>query len=97
MSKKKSVKMPPIAEVTKFLTAIKKQLKSWGIKETDGRLQVWPDGGWNLHSGDSQYDQDHRGYWGSSGVSTSDSADHLRRVAKDLIDQAREDAAMDVD
>jgi hypothetical protein len=97
MSKKKTVKMPPIAEVAKFLTAIKKQLKSWGLKETDVRLQVWPDGQWNLHSGDAQYDQDHRGYWGASGVSTSDSADDLRRAAKDLIEQARDDVAMDVD
>ena len=55
----------------------------------DVRLQVYAGGGgWDLHSGDSSYDQDHRGYWGSSSVTGHrfNSTD----TARDLIEQCKE-------
>lgn len=64
----------------------------------DVRLQVF--GGWQIHTGDSSYDQDHRGYWGSGYIRcvpdvrnmTEEEADEL---AEELIDMAKEAFAMD--
>lgn len=54
----------------------------------DVRLQ-WHNG-WSLHSGDSSYDQDHRGFWGASSIDAdSDPAE----VVDELIDQVLEAAA----
>jgi hypothetical protein len=54
----------------------------------DVRLQVWPNGTWALHYGDSQYDQDHRGYWGCGSLDgfPFDSMS----LARDLIEQCKE-------
>jgi len=56
---------------------------------TDVRLQC-DDSGWSVHSGDAQYDTDHRGYWGASSVSTDS---EFAEIAADLIDQAKDDWA----
>lgn len=52
----------------------------------DVRLQV-QGGGWYLHSGDAQYDQDHRGWWGTSWLRQGVTREELRCVARDLRDQ----------
>lgn len=51
----------------------------------DVRLQVM-ESGWSVHSGDSSYDQDHRGYWGTSSL---DRRSNCRDVARDLIEEAK--------
>lgn len=56
----------------------------------DVRLQVWKDGQWAVHHGPSDYDQDHRGAWGASGIAAGASMKACRSVARDLIRQARE-------
>ena len=56
------------------------------------RLQVH-DGGWYVHSGDAQYDTDHRGYWGAASVSEDDSDGALQDTARDLIRQVEDDHA----
>jgi len=61
---------------------------------TDVRLQIDSDGDWSIHSGSAQYDQDHRGYWGSSIVSKQDSDADLQEIVADLMSQAAEQAAM---
>lgn len=61
---------------------------------TDVRLRVQADGDWELKVGLSDYDTDHRGYWGASSIS-SDS--DVKAVAADLLDQAEEQFAMDQD
>ena len=58
----------------------------------DVRLR-FHDGLWYLHSGDSSYDQDHRGYWGASCVTASIDAEDARGVAAELLDQVLEDMA----
>lgn len=58
--------------------------------DCDVRLQVYPSGAWAIRYGLSDYDQDHRGFWGASVI---DAETNLTRTAQDLIDQAREDAA----
>lgn len=76
-------------------TALKetqKNLKRWGVSDTDVRLRIFNDD-WYFYTGDSSYDQDHRGYWGASSVTLSDTYDTLRETAKDLIDQVLEDEA----
>jgi len=40
-----------------------------------------------LHTGDSQYDQDHRGSWGSSFVVADETEESAREIAEDLIYQ----------
>ncbi len=60
------------------------------ITSIDVRLQVYPDGQWAVHSGSSDYDQDHRGYWGASSI---DAETNIPLLALELLDQAEEDFA----
>jgi hypothetical protein len=59
----------------------------------DIRLQVLPDGSWALHEGDPQYDTDHRGYWGAGTLDGK--RFNSREMARDLIEQAREQRAQE--
>lgn len=59
----------------------------------DIRLQVFEDGSWAFHSGDSSYDQDHRGYCGSASIGPDDDDRTCYSVAKDLIESAGEHAS----
>lgn len=63
----------------------------------DVRLQVYPGphGAWYIREGDSSYDQDHRGFWGASSVSSGDSDETLREIAADLLDQAQDSHAQE--
>jgi hypothetical protein len=58
----------------------------------DVRLQVTEDNGYHVRWGDSQFDTDHRGAWGSSSVGMKQSMEDCKAIAKDLISQAAEDA-----
>ena len=49
----------------------------------DVRLQ-WYNNQWQIHTGDSSYDTDHRGYWGASGIQIDTD---YKKLADDLIDQ----------
>lgn len=88
-----SVRFPSIKDVASGLAGIKRSLGD-DIPETDVRLQVMSDGMWCIHSGDSSYDQDHRGHWGESSI---DRKSNCRDLARDLIEQAKEHAAQDKD
>lgn len=57
---------------------------------TDCRLQLH-DGSWSFHTGDSSFDQDHRGSWGAGFVPRGCTKDEARSIAKDLIDEAMGD------
>ncbi len=86
---------PSIRDLAKYLAAVKSDLRGmfpqeWRNDESyDVRLQV-TDNGWSVHTGDSSYDQDHRGYWGASCIGKGT---NCREVAFDLIDQCREHKA----
>lgn len=56
-------------------------------KWIDVRLQVYPSGHWAVHLGPSDYDSDHRGYWGASSISPRS---NCKKLAKELIEQALE-------
>lgn len=59
----------------------------------DVRLQVYETGEWAIRVGPSDYDQDHQGYWGASSLTRELSVKDCREIARDLIDQAKEQAA----
>ena len=62
----------------------------WDHAGTDIRLQV-VDESWAVHHGDPGYDLDHRGFWGAGWLpSTGGVSD----IARDLIEQVRDEAAM---
>jgi hypothetical protein len=61
------------------------------------RLYEWSNAGWNggkaewaweVLTGDSQYDQDHRGYWGCGYVEAGASRAACREVAREIIEEA---------
>jgi hypothetical protein len=89
------MRFPTISDVAAELRRINKQDSAddgddGGI---DVRLQVHPDGNWKVNWGSSDYDQDHRGYWGSSSVPGDNRRFDSKDIARDLIDQAREHKA----
>jgi hypothetical protein len=67
----------------------------------DIRLQVYPDGAWAIRTGDSSYDTDHHGYWGVGSL-PGVYRGRVRRfnsrdLARDLLEQCKDQAAMDID
>lgn len=60
----------------------------------DVRLR-WHDDEWYLKTGPSDYDLDHRGYWGCSSVSPNIADDEASSIADDLLDQVLEHMASD--
>ena len=51
----------------------------------DIRLQVHD--GWTVHTGDSSYDQDHRGSWAAGSVPRGCSKKEAREIARSLLDE----------
>jgi len=89
------MRFPSINDVSAELRQINKQtLEPDDADEgIDVRLQVMPDSTWTVNWGSSDYDQDHRGYWGSSSVPGDNRRFDSKEVARDLIEQAREHKA----
>jgi len=56
----------------------------------DVRLQFYPNGSWAVRTGLSDFDQDHRGFWGASSMGLDTSAEAL---AQELVDQVLEAVA----
>jgi len=86
------MRFPKIDDVAAQLRSINKQQSAPDGAEggIDVRLQVYPDGDWAVRWGLSDYDQDHRGYWGSSSVPGDNRRFDSKDLARDLIDQAKE-------
>ena len=82
---------PTPQEIQDELIGIRDSLE--GTDEIDVRLQVEDNGTWTVHSGDPQYDTDHKGFWGASTVDPTDTDDELFDRADDLINQAKDAAA----
>jgi hypothetical protein len=81
--------LPTVNEIVMDLKHLRSSLQKWGIEETDVRLRVYK-GNWYLYSGDSSYDQDHRGFWGSSTLFYEDTEEFLSITANTLIDEVLE-------
>lgn len=86
---------PSVKQMMPTLLALKKDAKSLLDDEgdcIDVRLQVMQSG-WTMWTGDNSYDTDHRGVWGASSVSGSDTRRTLIATANELLDQAYTQAA----
>jgi hypothetical protein len=57
----------------------------------DVRLQVYEDGGWAIRVGPSDYDLDHRGFWGASWLPRG--RFNSLALARDLLEQVRDHMA----
>lgn len=88
------IKWPSLRDVARELTRINREVETED-REGDGdgvdvRLNVRDDGTWSVLWGLSDYDQDHRGYWGASSVPGNRRRFRSRDVARELLDQAKE-------
>lgn len=98
--RERCLRMPSVKEVARELRMINTTTGDFEDEfgERDGidvRLQVHEGGGYSIHEGDSQYDTDHRGYWGASSVPGNNKRFNAIDLAKELIDQAADMAAQD--
>lgn len=59
----------------------------------DVRLQLYTDGHWAIRFGASDYDQDHRGFWGASSVPGNGWTFDAEETARDLYEQAMDHKA----
>jgi hypothetical protein len=100
-----SIELPSVDEVAIALRDIRDFLDPSDFPEETSdeeatncevRLQVWPDGEWKVRWGLSDYDQDHRGYWGASAISPTDSDKAIYDTAIDLLIEV-EDAIAQAD
>ena len=89
-------------EAFRFCLAIRAEARAYprteisddeGNPSIDVRLQVYPDGEFTFHSGDACYDTSHSGFWGAGSVSPDFDEQECMWVARDLVEQALEDAA----
>ena len=103
--KNNTVRLPSIANVRAALHSSWKYLRrnfarsefatrGGDFAGQDVRLQVLDDGRWAVHVCPSDYDQDHRGYWGASCLSYD--RQNLTDLARDLISQCADAIANEV-
>ena len=80
------MKFPQAEDIAPDLRAIDREVEG----ECDVRLQVYDDGDYAVRWGLSDYDQDHRGFWGASSVPRNGelSEESALEIARDLIEQA---------
>jgi hypothetical protein len=88
------MRFPSIRAVASVLRQHKPRAGEWSEDADENyievRLQVRKNGDWAVHTGDSQYDLDHRGFWGNSCL---DHRSNCRELAAELIDQCKDHAA----
>lgn len=90
------MRWPNIQDVAAELRSINSEVSEEIDEETgepygiEVRLQVLPNGDWQVWWGDPQYDTDHRGYWGASQVPGSGRRFNSKEIARDLIEEAKD-------
>jgi hypothetical protein len=86
------MRFPSIASVTWALKEAREEARKYVDpgEDMDVRLQVYSDGAWALRTGLSDYDQDHRGFWGAGSITASSMVKDLRQTAKDLLEQVQD-------
>jgi len=90
MPRRVRVTWPTVREIVLDLESYREELAEYGEPDGDVRLQVLPNGEWELWTGDPSYDTDHRGYWGAGTLDAEASALEMRELARDLIEEARD-------
>lgn len=97
------MRFPTVVEIASCVEDYRDTLRTYdpadiadeeGNPSGDIRLQVYPSGEWSIHTGSSDYDQDHRGYWGCATVSPTDTYSEIRNIARTLISEAKDSYAM---
>jgi hypothetical protein len=83
------MRFPSIASVEAALKQARQEVDP-GEDMMDVRLQVYEDGSWAIRTGLSDYDQDHRGFWGAGSLTASSMVKELRDTAKGLLEQVRD-------
>jgi hypothetical protein len=88
------MKFPSIKDVARELQSINESDLTDPDADAciDVRLQVTADG-WEIHSGDAQYDTDHKGHWGASSVPGNGKRFNSTDIARALISEARDSHA----
>ena len=86
------LRFPSIAHVTEALKEAREEAVRYlnEGEDMDVRLQVYEDGAWALRTGLSDYDLDHRGFWGAGSVTATSLVKELRDTAKDLLEQVKD-------
>ena len=96
---------PKAGDIVGGVIAYRDELQSYDPKDIadeegnpcgDIRLQVLYNGSWRIHTGDSSYDTDHRGYWGDGTIQPSDTDAQCLEVARWLVECARENMRLNV-
>jgi hypothetical protein len=84
-----------IADILTLSADVEPEMVDPGCDEPtiDCRLNYQPGRGFAFLTGNSQYDQDHRGFWGSSCVGANEDEESARDIASDLFDQVVEHVA----
>ena len=89
------MKFPSIKRVAGELRWQNERIEDTHGDGIDVRLQVYPDAQWALRYGLCDYDPDHLGYWGASSIPCGNKRFNSREVARDLIEQCREQYALE--
>ena len=91
------MRLPYIYEVASLLTnEITRNLTDPSKPDLDVRLCVESDGSWWVNYGDVSYDTYHYRYCGAGTVSRGDSKATRRSVARDLLNQVRDQIAEEI-
>lgn len=80
-------------EAFRFLQNVRGQAQEWRVGVIDVRIQIFEDGGYAFHSGDACYDTDHSGFWGTWCVGHDSDDVFLMEGARDMVQEAMEEAA----
>ena len=84
-----------IADILSLSADVESEMIADGADEPtiDCRLNYQPGRGFNFLTGDSQYDTDHRGFWGSSCVGADETDETAADIADGLLEQVIEHAS----
>lgn len=85
------MRFPSIKDVSEALRNVNSNVET----ECDVRLCVWEDGQWCVRWGLADYDQSHAPYCGASSVPGNERRFRSKEIAKDLLEQCKEQRAMD--
>lgn len=91
MNDTKKLTLPDVAVVAESLRELDAEFGT-DAEPLEVRLHVLPTGSWSVCWGASDYDTDHRGFWGAASIELESK---FKQVAQDLVDQVAEQAVLE--